>query len=470
MTERAKIYCFYGFNDNEASEYEKSGWVDKLCHYIERIADKQHQKVIDVQPVNVTEVQGGPEFVGSNDSVICIVSNEALSDVSWHNFMKELPTGINLILLVKEPLEVDNLPSGFADSFKLDFYLTDPVSGHVIASHDLFAPKFLNLFLVKIFDLVIALIQPSVLKSADNKNIYLALCGYDVANVRDEVRRELMLQGHKVLPEIAYPSDTENIRQAIFQDLKQCDFSVQLFGQLYDYGTYDPELSIEEIQHDIIVEYYQILAEEVEGEPGFNRIIWVAENQSKKDEKQLNFLNRLNTNLHALRKVEFVRSNTEELKDIIIGKLQSDTNKTVGFDKSTEIDEEKSIYLIGRSNYDGIHKELKTILKPSDTQLLVTDMNLDNESFNGMHRQHLVSCSGVLLVAEQNDLLWLRSKMNDVKKAYSWGRNKEYEMVAVLSEGIDQLPQDSIFNEVKLIKNKGDLAGQLLAPFINEFE
>lgn len=470
MKNNAKTYCFYGFNDNEPGPNESSGWVDKLCHYIERIAEKQHQESIHVEAIDITKGLDSYDFLSAESTVICIVSNEALTDVSWHNFMDEMPTHVRIISLIKEPIHRADFPSGVANSFKLDFYLTDPTSANFITSHELFAPRNLNLFLVKVFDLTRQLLQPISTEKTDKKNIFLALCSYDVANVRDELRRELSQLGYTVLPQIAYPGDIENIREVIFQDLKQCDFSVQLFGQHYDYGTYDTELSIEEIQHELIVEYYQMLAEDEEGEVPFNRIIWVAENQSQKDEKQVNFLNRLNSDPKSLRKAEFVRSTIEELKDIIVSKLERNNKKTVGFDRSPDIDSEKSVYLMSRVNYAEVHKEIKSILEKNEAQLLTTDIELDNEASGDIHRNHLMSCSGVLLIAEQSDLLWLRSKMNDVRKAYSWGRNKEYDMVAVLSEGIEKLPADSIFNEVKLIRKQGDLTDQLLAPFINEFE
>ncbi|TRX58288.1 DUF4062 domain-containing protein [Fulvivirga sp. M361] len=474
---RIKLYGVYVTVDNSPDQQNGKGWVDLLNNYITYIAKREYQCFIEFNKVEITssdDILSLTDF--SDTSILAVLSEASLASEKWCNQFNAKDLGeksINLITLVKEPLISSDLPAAISLHPKFDFYLTNTTSGEAISTEDLLSPKYLNAFLLKIFDLVKVLIESDINPpKTDYKSVYLALTSHDLAAVRDNVRRGLIQHGYKVLPEIAYSRMTNDLENVMYNDVRKCSISVHLIGKYYDNGLCDTDLSMTEVQYQVALDYHNGLTKEYEESecPDFTRVIWLPERDLKVEEKQSRFIERFYSEQNVLNRAELIRSPVEELKDIIINKLTEDLSLNRGYKEIESVDERKSVYVIARDEYNKTHEKVKNILQSNEIDVITSDMSLNHKDFIGIHKQNLLCCNGVLLLAEEQDLLWLRSKMNDVHKAYSWGRNSAYLGVAVLSASIDQLPEDSTYDQVILIHKKNKFNAGILTPFTEKLE
>ena len=70
--------------------------------------------------------------------------------------------------------------------------------------------------------------------SLNTISVYLAEVGADLVSERDAIKRELIRNGYKVLPEKNMPGDLEVIMKLVKRDLSSCNLSIHLIGS--DYG------------------------------------------------------------------------------------------------------------------------------------------------------------------------------------------------------------------------------------------
>ncbi|WP_185152495.1 hypothetical protein, partial [Fulvivirga aurantia] len=284
-------------------------------------------------------------------------------------------------------------------------------------------------YLFRVFDLIQEVVAPTNTAVSYEKNIYLALTSHDVAPVRDSVKRELLQQGYNVLPDMAYPLETTDLEEVILQDLRKCNHALHIMGNYHKVGDYSQEFSISEVQHEISKNHHLELIDEYElmTECPFERIYWVPDQTSGIDDKQLKFIERLQNEEKELLGAELIKTPVEELKDIILSKLKRPDQMHHGFQDKVNNHKVKKVYLMYRPKHDEAAGKLKELLENNEFAVLETDNSLNHKDFIGLHKQNLFSCNGVMLLAENTDLMWLRSKMNDIHKAYSWGRSFQYQ-------------------------------------------
>src|SRR5262249_54442528 len=126
--------------------------------------------------------------------------------------------------------------------------------------------------------------QPAVKPSG--KTIYLAATTTDLGEERARIRRELELNGHRVLPDTRLAPDSDHrLRDAVSRQLAESHLAVHLIGA--DYG-FVPEGELKSI-----IEIQRELASLRVGAANFSQTIWMPPGLSSKDERQQKFIGKL---------------------------------------------------------------------------------------------------------------------------------------------------------------------------------
>ena len=116
----------------------------------------------------------------------------------------------------------------------------------------------------------------TTVKGSIGRTIYLAETTDDLVDARDNLRRELVMAGHRVLPKTPLPF-TQDFSQEVQEDLSKCVMSIHLITAQKHIGD-NSSHSDEALQQLLRVrsqEQIQIAEAYCRKEAGFSRILWV---------------------------------------------------------------------------------------------------------------------------------------------------------------------------------------------------
>jgi len=374
--------------------------------------------------------------------------------------------------ILREPLNVSNVPDNSENARKFDLCVYDPKSGELIPEETLLSEK-INLFLPKVFLLTreiatqtrtfyqeqsLPQAQAPTEKPVAKNVVFLAQVSPQSARLREKLKQELVSRGFQVLPTVNYTfQDEAELVQAIRQDLKKSNLIIHLFGEEIDNRQDGVNSTIEAIQNRVTAKYFLELLED--DQKIVKRMIWIAEISRVKNEQYKRFI----TNLKIERDLHFggdiYQSTVEEFKDIILGKL-----KIVKPKKKIKIDLTKDIILeqIYVINDVGTEEDLclvKDFLAERDYRAVYLENPGSQREAQAQHEAFLFRSNGVIIIHNEHNIHWVRAKINSIFKVKSKGRKEDYAFKLVLSRTLSQLPNEPIYNDVQLVhpENIGDL-------------
>jgi hypothetical protein len=252
------------------------------------------------------------------------------------------------------------------------------------------------------------------------KLVYLAETTSDLVDERELVQDELRQRGYGVLPEQKLPleevSATEN---AIGRDIERCALSVHLIGTRYGSTPEDDARSIVRIQE-------QLAAEHGAKSAAFLRLLWLPPGLSTevlpiKDERQRSFVSELHNRMTA--GSELLQTSVEDLKTRIVEKLNPPT-KTIG--RGSERSKLKQVYLICENRDRSLVRPLKEYLFKQNLEVITWLDQGDTDSLMDYHRRNLRECDAALVYFGSGDEPWVRKNLEDLEKAYGYGRDQDW--------------------------------------------
>ncbi|MCP4115592.1 MAG: toll/interleukin-1 receptor domain-containing protein [Desulfobacteraceae bacterium] len=252
--------------------------------------------------------------------------------------------------------------------------------------------------------------------------VFLAETTYDLRTRRDQVRRELESQGHTVLPDRDLSLLEWELSDMVREDLERSILSIHLIGEQYGAVPEGADRSTVELQLD--------LAGELSGKKvDFSCIIWMPEKIMAKDPRQGAFIKRLMKETILQPKDDLLSAGIEELKAVILDKLEEKAKKKEG--RPMDAEKINRIYLI----YDqrDIHdiEPLDDFFYDRDHDVLHPLFDGDESDIIEEHRENLRICDGVLIYHGNAGEAWLRSKLRDLRKVAGYGRTNPVKSSAI---------------------------------------
>ena len=253
------------------------------------------------------------------------------------------------------------------------------------------------------------------------KFIYLAETSSDLAQEREVVRDELQQRGYGVLPEEKLPTtELQETEGAILKALGRSILSVHLIGKRYGASPEDDPRSTVAIQEDVA-------AQRCAKDPSFTRLLWMplglmTPALEVTDERQKTFItavqNRIGTG------AELLQTSIEDLKTRIIEKLNPpapvETTKQNGRSKL------KQVYLICENRDRSLVRPIKEYLFKQNLEVITW---LDGDSAATLmdyHRKNLRECDAALVYFGSGDVPWADKNLDDLEKAYGYGREQDW--------------------------------------------
>ena len=257
------------------------------------------------------------------------------------------------------------------------------------------------------------------------KSVYLAESTSDLAQQRELVREELRQRGYEVLPEQKLPlEEGKQTEAAIRTALERSVLAVHLIGARYGSTPEDDARSVVRIQEELA-------AQRSADNPAFSRLLWMPQGLMTTtleitDERQKTFVVQLQNRISA--GAELLQTSIEDLKTHLLEKLnppeksQSERVRRPKF---------KQVYLICEDRDRSLVKPIRDFLFDQKLEVITWLDGEEGRTLMDYHRKNLRECDAALVYFGNGDEPWVRKNLEDLEKAYGYGRENDWSASAV---------------------------------------
>jgi hypothetical protein len=380
--------------------------------------------------------------------------------------------------IVKTPVPREEQIAEFQDVPGYEFYTVDPDSGRARELSQTGDQESQRRYWAKLDDLahdMAELLEPAENKAGPESHgglpprrttVYLAETTYDLRQQRDAIRRELQGYDTEVLPDRPLPLVGSECEETVRELLSRSSLSIHLIGRDYGIVPEGGTRSTAILQNDLSIERGAA--------GGFGRLIWLPEDIESEDERQVRFIDTLQTDARIQAGADILQTSLADFKSTIHRRLRppepskAEPPSALGpplLDESGA----KRIYLI-IDQRDGEEPATVTeFLFDEGFEVILPVFEGDEAHVRHDHEENLSLCDGVLLYYGTGNELWLRAKLREVQKSAAFGRTKPITAKAVLV-GPPDTPTKSRFrtHEALVIIQRGAFDPAAMQPFLSQ--
>lgn len=487
---RDDIFISYSHIDNQPLSKNKEGWVSDFHHSLRiRVAEllgKESSVWRD------RKIKGNDCF---DDAIIARVKNAALmvsvftpryvrSDWCTKELIQfceaaEKSGGLRVLdktrifKVLKTPVPPEQHPEQVRDSIGYEFFRIDPSNDHIREFNPVYGDAAEQDFFQKLDDLAQDICQllnwledvspdgfPGEV-SQQKDAVFLADCGRDVADQRDEIRRELIGHQYRILPDRQLPLHVDELIPTLKESLDQCRLSVHVLGKSYGIVPEGTDKSIVELQNE--------LAMEREGKGDFSRIVWIPPGLQIDDDLQRRFIESVRSDPRIQEGADLLETPLEDLKTQIhktlarLAASDSDAESATAED-SAEI---PSVYLMCDSRDSKKVKPVADYLFDHGCEVMLPAFHEDEGAVREDNEDNLRRADGLLIYYGAPNELWLRGKLRERRKSQGQGRSKPYKATAIYVAPPNN-ERDSWLrtHEADVIRQPHEFSTDLLDPFL----
>ena len=315
------IFISYAHIDDESLIQNQKGWIFEFHRALDiRLAQLLGRRPViwrddSLQGNHIFDKQIVDQFskVAIMISIItpryvksdwCIKEVEEFYTTSHTNIGFTVSNKARIFKVIKTPVRIDQHPEKIQGVLGYEFYNTDPGTGRVKELSQAFGNETERLYWEKLDDLAhdissflesleypeegakTAAVTSSISEKAAG-NVFLAESSYDTQDFRDSLKRELQGYGYHILPEKQLPLIATALNENLVSNLAESDLTIHLLGENYGVVPEGAQKSIVEIQNDVAASYSTANS--------IPRFIWIPEGCEPADERQISFIDKLNS-------------------------------------------------------------------------------------------------------------------------------------------------------------------------------
>jgi hypothetical protein len=335
--------------------------------------------------------------------------------------------------IVKTPVPLAQQPQEFQGLLGYDFYTVDPEVGRARELSQTGDADCQRLYWLKLDDLAHDIAESlermdrgaaiETGPAAEGKTVYLAETSFDMREERDVVRRELLGHGHLVLPDRPLPLVGRECQEEVREQLARADLSIHLIGRNYGLIPEGATESIVVIQNELAIERGT--------SGGFSRLVWLPPDLASEEEKQLQFIDRLQTDVRIQSGADILQTPLEDFKSVVLQRLQPAPAAAAAAEPEPGQEGEEAaegglvrIYMIYDQRDGDAPQPLEDYLFRQGYEVIVPVFDGDEAQVRKDHEESLSICDGVLLYYGTANELWLRRKLREIQKSAAFGRKR----------------------------------------------
>lgn len=379
--------------------------------------------------------------------------NKSKNNISWNS---------RIFKVSHEPQKSHFLLDYLSDSGSYDFFHYDNSIDEFVMYDEFTNPASEKTFWMRLYDLASKIFKVmDNLKNTENEianinkelnsfTIYLSEVSADLIAERDAVKRELLRNGYKVLPEKKMPDDLESIMKLVKRDMLVSNMSIHLIGSDH-YNIQGTNVSIVGLQNRLASQHFKELEKADDGS-GFNfgRVVWVSPNQKSISVKQRLFIESLKKDRESMSISDLLETTLEELKAFVINKINEGKKHHERLYGSEISEEGKTIYLIHEKYESKRCKKIEDFLEKNGYKVINSNFKGNPDEIRTIHNDNLRKCDATLIYYGKENEGWIKAKQNDLLKSLGMGREKPINPQAILINSNSRLTES-------LGKDKGSL-------------
>jgi len=450
------IFISYGHLDDDDPAGDVKGWVDLLVDRLPRLVSStlgylpkiwRDERSLTGDALLRAAIQDGisqsllfipivsPRYVQSDwclRELETFCKNPPLPNAPAHRsrIFKVVKTPLLFHLSKKEPEQLREI-IGHA-FYEMDGDMPVEFSPDVVPGKD---PRYWTVLRRLAWDISTLLAavkdpeQVAAQPAADNgaqKFVYLAETSSDLTAEREAVRDELRQRGYGVLPAEKLPAtELKQTEAAIVEALGRSVLSVHLIGKRFGAAPEDDPRSMVSIQEDLA-------AQRSAKDPSFARVLWMPQAlmtpaMEVADERQKTFITGLQNRIGA--GAELLQTSIEDLKTRIIEKLNPPATAVAA--KQNGRSKLKQVYLICENRDRGLVRPIKEYLFKQNIEVITWLDGDTAATLMDYHHKNLRECDAALVYFGNGDEPWVRKNLEDLEKAYGYGREQDWTASAV---------------------------------------
>lgn len=449
------IFISYAHIDNEALVEGEKGWITNLHRALQiRLAQ------LLGRPPKIwrdPKLQGNDFFADALverlprvAAIVSVISPRYLTSEWCRRELTEFVTAAGslgarigdksrIFKVIKTPVPADSHPPEVAELLGYEFFAVDSQTGRpreLDQKGDDEAQRFywarLDDLAHDVADLLSALgetetaaARPPAAAGGDAVAVYLAETTFDLRQERDAIKRELQARGRAVVPDRQLPLLGSECERAVRDDLAQARLSIHMVGRNYGIVPEGAVRSLVELQNEIAIEHGR-------DHPGFQRLVWMPPDLETDDERQLHFIEVLETDSRMQSGADVFRTPLEDFKTALHRIFEPPAQEPAA-DKagSNGGDDLQRVYLICDQRDGDSTLPLEDFLFDQGFEVIVPVFEGDEAQVRHDHEENMIACDAALIYYGAGNELWLRRKMRELQKSAGLGRRKPLKAKAV---------------------------------------
>jgi hypothetical protein len=220
------------------------------------------------------------------------------------------------------------------------------------------------------------------------------------------------------------------------EELARASLSIHLIGRNYGLIPEGARESLVVIQNELAIE---------RGQQGpFSRLVWLPPDFSSEEEKQLQFVDRLQTDVRIQAGADILQTPLEDFKSVVLDRLRpppappapeaqaAPAAAPARAGSEPQEDGLRRIYVIYDQRDGDAPQAVEDFLFGEGYEVIVPVFEGDEADVRREHEESLSVCDAVLLYYGTANELWLRRKLREIQKAAALGRKKPITSKAIL--------------------------------------
>ena len=464
------IYICFPFFEKDSKDFNNQ-WIRRFSEYLNILLNRLLAEPSDVVLCEDFKIDKKHSIISlfddkdKNPLLVLPVSPEIITNKGFseilnriHEKSKKNPeylvSGVYKVLMY--PVSQNNQPD-FLKKLR-DYHLYDDTDTNNLpfAPHQPAWQRLIDLA----YDISDALLpkdaEAAISESTAKKSaVFLAETTQDQENIRDNIKRELVQSGYKVLPINPLPSSPDLAKDIINKSIEQSELAIHIVGNEYGELMTGSDVSLIEFQIDTVLKNEKV--------SGLAEIIWLPPDLKPESDFHNQYIDRLRKTALSGQSSEVIQAPIEVLKTMVRKKL-SGTSQHAKTESESVTTKGKFIYLIHEFDYIQDVKKISSDFQEGDIQIIDSNRLSSVENPVKWHRENLVACDGVLIYYPGDNAPWINSKLVDIVKAPGYGRTKPFrEKIILVSDKF----KDSLKNiaNVDIVEMKENFQQDIINTF-----
>jgi hypothetical protein len=427
MDIQIKTYLLKGFDKEQTQR------IEKIIQYISQ-KNNIHNQINLIDKLDI-ELESGDYLIIFCDELIV---NQLNQDKINQQFFTNRRFRSNQVIIVLDEILPDSIPDYMHLLPVFSLNMQNQLTSDEDTEWEEIEKSPPNLIEV-INDTILFIKRSKQAKNDERLTIYIGPFDDNTTYEYQKLTRELLCRDYNVIPEISNPSAKELLdnKDYLNEMLLSSDLAIHFIGH--------QSLLQHPAKTSAAIKINSIVADFCKTPEGQNlsRIIYVPAEKDDSPTLLEQKISQFKNNIHSLTNAELIQTPVEKFKEIVLEKIQELSLPLA--QRNSDSDGESDVYFIYPPKYENEVKGYIEWFNKNNINYKVSQANLDQLKLLHYHQKQLAQCKKVLIYNPGNQQ-WFNRKISDIIKSPGWGRDHNFELIAVCGKKTDT-------KDLKLLSN-----------------